>query len=402
MYYYATLNAKGIVEGISSLEILLENNEGLVRIETEDYSLLGLWYDSSDGTFKTPPFRVLAEHSTDEINYKQTDDSLSGVLDGKADVIHTHAISAVENLQTALDGKASADHTHSQYASSTHTHDYATSNHTHSQYAESSHTHEYLPTAGGTMSGAATFSNSGTQVRKSANDGSLVVSGGTDTTSSYLQLNGKGTSGSIGFSLAAHDGTTRRQFLGYKNGGLMWDDKNIVRSVNNVNADTTGNVTLPLNFLPTTGGTVSGEVNFSGGLVKAKGNQAFYATDTRLTLGTNNLETYIVGDAIFSRVAITVASDERLKENIKPFDTKKLVDFISKLEIVDYQYKGDAKKHIGVIAQQVQKADEEVAERLVYLADDGYLQVSFSELVFPLIAAVQNLQKRVEELEKGK
>ncbi|MBR2504915.1 MAG: tail fiber domain-containing protein, partial [Elusimicrobiaceae bacterium] len=155
-------------------------------------------------------------------------------------------------------------------------------------------------------------------------------------------------------------------------------------------------------LLTTNGGSISGEVDFTGGLVRVKGNQTFYATDTRLTLGTNNLETYICGDGIVSRSAITVASDERLKKNIKPFDTKKLADFISKLEIVDFQYKGDDKKHVGVIAQQVQKADSEVAERLVNVDKAGFLSVSFSELVFPLIAAVQDLQKRVAELEKGK
>lgn len=46
--------------------------------------------------------------------------------------------------------------------------------------------------------------------------------------------------------ISATDGTTAKQLFIKFNGELTWDGKNIVRSVNGVNADTAGNVSLPL------------------------------------------------------------------------------------------------------------------------------------------------------------
>lgn len=371
MYYYAVLNTNDVVCTIVEMdyEYVAYN---YIQINSYDESLIGKWYDRSDNTFKEPTIQQLAEISSNVIAYKDQNLWLNDVIDGKAE----------------------DDHTHSEYA---------LADHTHSIYSLSTHTHAYLPLAGGTMTGAITFSSTGTNIRKSTDDSATVISGGTDTTSSYLQLNGKNNSGSIGFSLAAHDGTTRYQLLGYKNGALIWNDKDVVRSINNIEADTNGNVTLPLDYLPLTGGTVTGEVNFSGGLVKVNGNQALYATASRLTLGTNNLETYIVGSAIYSRSAITVASDERLKEGIEDLDVKRACEFVNKLSVKEYNYIGcEDDRRIGVIAQDLIEADPELATRFVKVDKEGYLSVSYSELVGPLIVAVQQLQKRVEDLEKSK
>lgn len=378
MYYYAMLNMNDVVWDVVELDF--ENvSTDYIQIDSYDTSLIGKWYDRSDNTFKEAPVHLQAEISSNVISYKDQDVWLNNVIDGKAEENHTHA----------------------EYAQVSHTHDYAPADHTHSIYSLSTHTHGYLPLSGGIMTGAITFSSTGTNIKKSTDDSSTVISGGTDTTSSYLQLNGKNNSSSIGFALAAHDGTTRYQLLGYKNGALLWNGKDVVRSINNIEADASGNVTL--DYLPATGGTVSGEVNFSGGLVKVKGNQGLYATDSRLTVGSNNLETYIVGSTIYSRVAITVASDERLKEGIEDLDVKLACEFVNKLKVKEYNYIGcEDDRRIGVIAQDLIKADPELASRLVKEDKDGYLSVSYSELVGPLIVAVQQLQKRVEELEKSK
>ena len=145
----------------------------------------------------------------------------------------------------------------------------------------------YLPLTGGEISGAVTFSNSsGVSVKKKTNDGTLVLSGGRDSASSTLQLNGNESGNNAGWSLAANNGTTRVQLLGYSNGGLVWDDKNIVRTVNNTNANTSGNVTVDVGVttvngkkgalnpadtgcLPLTGGTLTGGVNLSGKALNA-------------------------------------------------------------------------------------------------------------------------------------
>ena len=59
---------------------------------------------------------------------------------------HTHSnLSVLNNItQTKVNewnGKANASHTHTEYASSSHTHDYASTSHTHSDYANKAHTH---------------------------------------------------------------------------------------------------------------------------------------------------------------------------------------------------------------------------------------------------------------------
>lgn len=462
MYYYAQLDEKDFCYNImESVVIMTDYNMVQVASLTED--IIGLWYDRDDCTFKVAPIHALADHSTDQINYKDQDVWLNDVLDGKAESDHTHSDYAL------------TDHTHSNYANSSHTHDYAASNHTHS----------YLPLSGGTMTGHITGSGN-FKIQNSANTGSSIIYGGTGSADgAWFVLGGKNNPDYPGrFQLKVSDGTNNVYLQAKPDGTFSWNGKYLVRTVNNTNADINGNVNINnfdvkatnpitstsndtvakwcelgggvyyfnttgyllnqpaqygfvINYengsnvfqiwktqvngalfvrsgnangwgqnwtevLTSTGGTISGEVNFSGGLVKVKGNQALYATDTRLTVGSNNLETYIVGDAIYSRVAITVASDERLKEDIQPSNVDKLADFISNVEIVDYKYKSDDEKHIGVIAQQLEKADPEIAKALVKTEADGYKYVSFSELVFPLIAAVQKLQKRVEELENAK
>ena len=139
--------------------------------------------------------------------------------------------------------------------------------------------------------------------------------------------------------------------------------------------------------------------NLPSNILRVNGQQAIFDSGSMITLSTNNRETMIAGSKIYSKSAIQVSSDERLKENIKAVNVTDLAHFISKLQIVNYAYKGNDKKHIGVIAQHMIKADADIAEAFVDVDGEGYLTVSFSELVFPLIAAVQALQDRVAELE---
>lgn len=463
MYYYALLNMNDVVWTIQSSEQPLDHPE-YILIDSYDESLIGKWYDRSDNTFKEASVQQLAEISSNVIAYKDQNLWLNDVVDGKAE----------EN------------HTHSEYAMASHTHDYAPADHTHSIYSLSTHTHGYLPLAGGTMTGNITGSGN-FKIQNAANSGSVILYGGTGSTDgAFMVLGGKNNSEYAGrFQLKVTDGTNNIYFHAKPDNTFSWNNKHIVRSVNNVNADINGNVNINnfdvkatnpitstsndtvakwcelgggvyyfnttgyllnqpsqygfvINFesgsnvfqiwktqvsgslfvrsgnangwgqnwtelLTTNGGTVSGEVNFSGGLVKVKGNQGLYATDSRLTVGSNNLETYIVGSTIYSRVAITVASDERLKEGIEDLDVKRACEFVNKLKVKEYNYIGcEDDKRIGVIAQDLIEADSEMAKALVKEDKDGYLSVSYSELVGPLIVAVQQLQKRVEELEKSK
>lgn len=135
-----------------------------------------------------------------------------------------------------------------------------------------------------------------------------------------------------------------------------------------------------------------------GTILRVNGQQAIFDNGTTMIYGTNNRDTLIAGNAITSRVAITVASDRRLKEEIAPADTTALADMINNVKVVSYKYIGNKKEHIGVIAQDLLQTGKEAA-LFVNIGNDGFYSVSMSELVFPLIAAVQVLSDKVKKLE---
>ena len=136
-----------------------------------------------------------------------------------------------------------------------------------------------------------------------------------------------------------------------------------------------------------------------GTILRVNGQQAIFDNETSMIFGTNNRDTMIAGSAISSRVAITVSSDRRLKEAIAPADANALADMINNVKIVSYKYIGNDKEHIGVIAQDFLETGKEAA-LFVSKGKDGFYSVSMSELVFPLIAAVQVLSDKVKKLEE--
>ena len=196
-----------------------------------------------------------------------------------------------------------------------------------------------------------------------------------------------------------------------------------------------------LGAFPAAGGTINGDVNVAG-VLRDNGQQAFFfATSTMSqTIGTNNatggtniacgpdatcniggaiqkVETvlprstnsYNCGNAnfrwkgIYSNAAVNVSSDERLKRDITPMDNADLAKFVEGLNVVSYNYnddEADRKARIGLIAQQVQKVDAKMASFFVNVDEDGMLSMTPADLVFALIAAVQELKKEVEALKK--
>ena len=195
-----------------------------------------------------------------------------------------------------------------------------------------------------------------------------------------------------------------------------------------------------LGAFPAAGGTISGDVNVEG-VLKVNGQQAIYyaASTASQTIGTGNAtggttiacgssanvninganvkmpnalpktsNTYYCGNStlrwkgIYSNSEVNVASDERLKRDIKPLAGDPLAKFIDALNVVSYNYtedEADAKSRIGLVAQDVQRANAEIAKFFVDEDEDGMLGLTPANLVFPLIAAVQALSKRVAELE---
>lgn len=139
--------------------------------------------------------------------------------------------------------------------------------------------------------------------------------------------------------------------------------------------------------------------NLPGGTLRVNGKQAVYDSGASTVFGASNQDTMITGKAIYSRVAIAVPSDKRFRDNIEPANEVDAVEFVKKLPIYEYNYKGDKKRRIGVMAQEVNALDFGK-----HFVDHDYLQdkyaVSYSELVFPLYLAVQALERRIKKLEQ--
>lgn len=93
-------------------------------------------------------------------------------------------------------------------------------------------------------------------------------------------------------------------------------------------------------------------------------------------------------------------SDKRLKTNVKPTKVK-AVDLLSKIEIVEFNWKKDNKfEKIGAIAQQVQSVEESL---VVHDMDDkqtynDYLRINYYDTIPYLIKAVQELSEENNKL----
>lgn len=161
-------------------------------------------------------------------------------------------------------------------------------------------------------------------------------------------------------------------------------------------ASTAASALENLGAFPAAGGTINGDTNVDG-VFRVKGAQAIFDNGTRQTFGSGNREHYATGTTLYCNQSWTVASDERLKENVEAVDKNECASFIDGIQVKTFNYIGADAPCMGVIAQEVQA--EELAKFFVSEDKDGYLGIKAADLVFPLIAAVQALSKRVAELE---
>lgn len=90
-----------------------------------------------------------------------------------------------------------------------------------------------------------------------------------------------------------------------------------------------------------------------------------------------------------SATTITGTSDKRLKEEIYPLFGA--LERVKKLEGVEFSWKSNKKKSVGLIAQDV----EEVFPELVYTDGFGFKSIEYGNLVAVLIEAVKELDRKV-------
>ena len=113
--------------------------------------------------------------------------------------------------------------------------------------------------------------------------------------------------------------------------------------------------------------------------------------------GTSYLHTTYVNSPLYYN------SDERLKKRIRklPFDS---LAFLADLKPVAFQWKRNGEDLIGLLAQDVQRAEKK--HRLVGTmvsggAEDGMLALAYDQLIPVLIDAVNTLSAKVRVLEQA-
>jgi len=101
-------------------------------------------------------------------------------------------------------------------------------------------------------------------------------------------------------------------------------------------------------------------------------------------------------------------SDRRLKDNINKLNDKFGIEFINKLNPVEFVYKREPQyKKFGFIAQEVSSSllgyDMNMGNSTIVQCDentkDKTLTIDYTEFIIPLVKSVQQLSAKVEELE---
>ena len=381
-FYYAQLNEKGVVTGVFEMPSEV-TDDNLIRVQSLDQMLVGKYYDRESGTFIDPPISVLAELSTAEINHGEA--WLDEVLDDKANKADVYTKEQAEE-KFALKGDGGGAGTDGASAF-----DVAVAN------GFEGTEEEWLASLKGEKGDKGDKGDTGAQ-------GAQGIQG---LPGEKGETGAKGDKGDKGDAFTYTD-FTAEQLAALKGEKGDKGDKGDTGARGATGAagekgdkgdkGDTG-ATGPQGPAGADGKDFDGVL--SGNILRVNGQQAIFDSGTMMTLGTNNRETMIAGSGIYSKVAIQVSSDKRLKEAVKAVDAEKLADMVNKIKVVRYKYVDSDTEHMGVIAQDLLKTAPEAA-LFVGKDDKGFYTVSMTELVFPLIAAVQVLSDRVKTLEKSK
>ena len=205
--------------------------------------------------------------------------------------------------------------------------------------------------------------------KTNSSDGPYIILGG-PTHSSFpgqILLGSYGTSGSI-------------RFFNYTSG---WTDLGGIDNVGNLTAPgyMTSNATR---CRPGTGGTLGSNYY----------NLYWTTSACQLWIDTSN-----IGN-------ITVSSDARLKENIKPVDkTSHGLDAILRLKPVEFFWKNKTtgeRKEFGFLAQDVATVMPELVRNIGMTNEDisdGMLAIDHIGLIAPIVQAIQELSEKLKKLD---
>lgn len=312
---------------------------------------------------------------------------------------------ALENLDNRIDGRAPLTHIHTNYADADHTHTadditglpssvdaysktqsdarYAAASHTHGDYMTESEAEDAFASINHSHSGYAASNHSHTGYASSGHTHTASEVGAAASSHTH-------TPSSIGAAAASHTHS------GYASSNHTHDYAASNHTHSGYASSSHSHSAADVGALPASGGTVSGNLTVNGSYLYTA--QIAPKDGGSYSIGSSSNRYY----STYLRVNPNVSSDRRCKRDIEAMDINALAAFVSKLSVVNYNYNDDKPteaKRIGLIAQDVVAADPTIANGCIEMDENGFYGLRAADLVFPLIAAVQALTKRVEELE---
>ena len=416
-HYYAIVDLNNIVTDVVE-EVEPVDETGWIEIDSYNQDLVGLWYNVNNGTFSHVGNKYLIPlKSVDGAGCGLDADKLDG-LEASAFALanHTHADSGTVGEHDHDDEYAPINHTHTEYAPVNHEHDgYADADHTHTGFAPVNHSHsEYA---------GVNHDHDDDYAPINHNHDSAYAGIGHDHDDDYAPLSHTHT----GFASASHnhDSAYAPKSHTHDYAASSHNHDSLYAGISH-NHDS--------DYLKLSGGTIDGHVNVTGSYKMDDYAIITNGSDDSIIFGSANKPTIINGlstaDLImygagcwipsikprggngnqnvgtpsyrfkyaYFQNTPNVSSDERLKQDIESVKDTDMLDFIEKLDVVNYAFKDEPDiERIGLIAQAVEKAG---GEKFVDIDEEGMYGLRTADLVYPLIGAVQALAKRVAELEK--
>lgn len=162
---------------------------------------------------------------------------------------------------------------------------------------------------------------------------------------------------------------------------------------------------IPGGGLPTSGGTMTGNIEMNGNFLSGDSDDEGIFVDSEGNVGVGTSvplhELHVVGNAGKTQGGTTwiMLSDERLKKNILPLS--KGLDEINKLSLKEFSYIENKflglteRSESGLIAQQV---EDVFPEALVYMGQ--YMLLDYHPIYMAQLRAVQQLSAQNKELER--
>jgi hypothetical protein len=139
------------------------------------------------------------------------------------------------------------------------------------------------------------------------------------------------------------------------------------------------------------GTTNTGYAGFFSNTGTGAVNYGLYAT----TSSSTGWAGYFNGN-IYLNGTITLSSDRRMKKDIEPLDTGDALDEITALRPVAFTWKKTGVEDMGLIAQEV---DLVYPDLVTHSGADETLALKYTSLIAPMIASIQELKKRADQLE---